>query len=288
MPRDRSSFDHLIGNFAKLTISRFAPAGAFLMERDAAGDGSGLLLLGREIPKGAQLGDELSVFVYLDSEGRPIATTAVPKLALDEVAFLKATERGKFGTFVDMGLPKELLVPFAEQTVELREGAFEPIALYVDDSGRLAGTMKVSEALAQGSTDFKPDEWVDGEAWRHDPEIGLFVIVERRFVGLVPLHEPHRLRRGEAARFRVNHVQPDGKLELSLRGHAHEELGADAERVLALLCSPAPPNLGDETSPAQIQRLLGISKKAFKRALGRLFKQRRIDFDEHGFARPRR
>ena len=285
MPRAPSSFGHLLGRFANLRIRRFGQPGAFLCEANSQADSAVLLLLGPEIPAGAREGDELSVFVYADSEGRPLATTTTPKLTLDEVAFLEVTASSEFGAFVDWGLPKELLIPFAQQTSEPRVGSVQPIGLYLDNTGRLAGTMRVTELLANGSTEFEQDEWVQGEAWRQDPELGLFVIVERRFVGLVPSAEPHALSRGQAASFRVNHVQPDGKLELSLRGHAHEELESDAQRILEVLQLPRAARYGDRSSPEQIRRDFGLSKKAFKRAVGRLLKQRLVELDADGFVR---
>jgi hypothetical protein len=284
MPVAAQPFHHLLGRFAPLEIRRFGSPGAFLAERDTGVDAATILLLGPEIPPEAREGDEITVFVMLDSEGRPLATTTTPKLALGEIAFLTVTACTDFGAFVDWGLPKELLVPFAEQTRKLKIGERSPIGLYIDDSGRLAGTMRVTEWLG-GSDTLVPGEWVEGEAWRNDPEIGLFVIVQRRFVGLVPKHEPHTLARGQAASFRVTHVHPDRKIELSLRGHAHEELESDAQKILQFLSRPDAPKLGDRSDPAQIRTLFGLSKKAFKRAVGRLLRQRLVDIDDQGFVR---
>ena len=115
------------------------------------------------------------------------------------------------------------------------------------------------------------------------PEIGLFVIVEKRGVGLVPRGEPHRLSRGEAARFRVTNVLPDGKVELSLRGHAHQELESDSEHVLHVLTRPNAPRVSDRSSPEQVRAWFGLSKKAFKRAIGRLLKQGSVVLDEQGY-----
>ncbi len=281
----RPPFHHLIGRHATLEIRRFGSPGAFLAERGAASDADVLLLLGPEIPPGAREGDEVAVFVTLDSEARPLATTKTPKLALGEVAFLTVTACTDFGAFVDWGMPKELLVPFAQQTKDLRVGDAHPIGLYLDNTSRLAGTMRISELLGVGSREFARGEWVEGEVWRQDPEIGLFVIVERGFVGLVPKHEPQTLARGQAARFRVTHVHPDGKIELSPRGRAHEELESDGEKILQLLKRPGAPKLGDKSDPEQIRALFGLSKKAFKRAVGRLLRERLVDVDEQGFVR---
>jgi len=276
-------FKALLGRPTTLTVRRFTPSGAFLGDpANPAADAPCLLLIGSEIPLGAQVGDALDVFVYLDSEDRPLATTRTPKLTLGEVAFLRVTSCTTFGAFVDWGLAKELLVPFKEQTRELHVGSREPIGVYLDDSGRLAGTMRVAELLDLEPCNFTEDQWVDGEAWRNDPEIGLFAIIERRFLGMVPAAEPHRLTRGQAARFRVSHLHPDGKLELSLRAHAHEELENDAETVLRIIGKPGAPLVGDHSSPELLREVFGLSKKAFKRAAGRLLKLGLVSLDAQG------
>ena len=278
------SYEDLLGRVVTLSVLRFGPPGAFLSlgDDDADTDASTILLPRSEVPEGTSEGDELEVFVYLDSEDRPIATSTPPRLALGEVAFLTVTDVTRIGAFVDWGLLKELLVPHAEQTRDLTVGDLHPFGLYLDKTGRLAGTMRVTEMLEPGGT-FHLDEWVEGEAWRNTPEIGVFVIVERRFVGLVPAHEPNSLMRGEAARFRVANVLPDGKIELSLRGHAHEELDNDGLRILDTLARAETPKVGDRSSPEQIRALFGLSKKAFKRAAGRLYKLRRVDIDDEGY-----
>ncbi|WP_437912654.1 S1-like domain-containing RNA-binding protein [Sorangium sp. So ce302] len=277
-------YDHLLGRVVTLPVRRFGPPGAFLSADpdDLRPDAPVLLLPRSEVPEGAREGDELEVFVYLDSEDRPIATTRRPKVMLGEVAFLAVTDVAPFGAFVDWGLPKELLVPCAEQTRDPLVGQRHPVGLLVDRTGRLAGTMRVSEML-RDQGEFDLDEWVEGEAWRNEPGIGLFVIVERRFVGLLPADEPHALSRGQAARFRVTSVLPDGRIELSLRGHAHEEVESDAQEILARLSRPGAPRVGDRSSPEEIRALFGLSKKAFKRAVGRLLKERAVAIDGEGF-----
>lgn len=285
MAPDSTAFDHLLGRTTKLELKRISPSGAFLGEPESGPESPTLLLLGPEIPKDARVGDVLTVFVYLDSEDRPLATTRSPKLSLGEVAFLRVSAVTKFGAFVDWGLPKELLVPFSQQTHDLEVGSRQPIGLYLDDSSRLAGTMRVTEMLRSRPRRFEQDEWVQGEAWRWDPEIGLFVIVERTTLGLVPFQEPHGLSRGQAAKFRVTNVLPDGKLELSLRDFAHAHIDDDAERVLKRLSGQNPPSVGDKSDPDELRQLFGLSKKAFKRAVGRLLKDGRAEIDVAGFVR---
>jgi uncharacterized protein len=213
-----------------------------------------------------------------DPPGRP----SRQRLNVGDVAFLAVTDVTRFGAFVDWGLPKELLVPYAEQTCDMHVGQRYAIGVIVDDAGRPAGTMRVSEML-RSTGDFTLDQWVGGEAWRNEPDIGLFVIVERTFLGLLPVSEPHPLSRGDSARFRVSHVLPDKKIELSLRALAHEELRSDAQRVLDVLAKPGAPRLGDRSSPEAIRSAFGLSKKAFKRAVGRLLKQKDVTLDPEGF-----
>ncbi len=280
-------YDDLLGRFVTLAVRRLGPPGVFLAvdSKDLRPNAPVLLLPRSEVPEGTKEGDELEVFVYLDSDDRPIATLRTPKVTLDEVAFLQVMDVNRIGAFFDWGLLKELLVPHAEQTRDVRVGERHPVGLFLDDSGRLAGTMRVTELLRDKFT-YELDEWVLGEAWRNDPDIGLFVILERRTVGLVPADEPHALSRGEAARFRVSNILPDGKIELSLRGHAHEEIGNDAARVLAVIERPGAPRVGDRSSPDQIRSLFQLSKKAFKRAVGHLLKQRAVSVDREGFLVP--
>jgi predicted RNA-binding protein (virulence factor B family) len=281
------SLEDVLGRTNTLHVRRFAREGAYLAlsPRPSQRDEPLLLLPRAEVSDDLEEGDALEVFVYLDSEDRPIATTARPALEVGEVGFLVVTDVTRYGAFVDWGLPKELLVPFKEQTRELAPGDYHPFGLLVDRSSRLAGTMRIREHLSYAG-DFELDEWVDGEAWRNESGIGLFVILERRFIGLVPAAEPHGLRRGETASFRVSNMLPDGKIELSLRGRMHEELERDAEHIYALLCRPDAPRVSERSSPEQIRALFGLSKKAFKRAVGRLLKERAVTLDARSIIVP--
>lgn len=265
-----------LGRRTRLAIRRITDPGAFLGDVE-------VLLPTKEIPAGARPGDELDVFIYLDSDDRPIATTRTPKLALGEVAFLDITAVTPIGAFADWGLGKELLIPFAEQSRELFVGERQPIGLYLDKSARLAGTMFVTDMLSARPRRAQFNEWIEGVAWRNDPDIGLFAILERTFVGLVPASEPHRLSRGEPAKFRVAHVQPDGKLVLSLREQAYKVRASDGEAILAVLSRPNPPRIGDRSDPETIRELFGLSKKAFKRAVGGLLKAGHVRIDDHGY-----
>ena len=274
----------LLGRFATLRLRRTAAAGGFLAIDDDP-DGEVVLLPGRELPADARPGDDLRVFVHLDAEERPVATTRVPRLARDEVAFLEVTAVTRVGAFVDWGLGKELLVPFSEQTFPLQVGDREAIGLYLDKSNRLAGTMHVGEVLGPPPR-VRLDAELVGEAWRDDPWVGLFVILERRYVGLVPADEPHQVGRGQEVRCRVAEILPDGKLVLSLRRKAYQELASDAEKILAVLARPGAAPVGDHSSPDEIRARFGLSKKAFKRAVGRLLKDRAVTIDARGHVVP--
>lgn len=280
-----------LGCRATLAIESFSRHGAHLCVPDDAYESDdderrddkpdSILLLGAEIPTDAHEGTRIDVFVYLDSQDRPIATTQAPKLELGEVAFLEVTDLTPVGAFVDWGLPKDLLVPFAEQLKNVRLGERYAVGLAIDDTGRLAGTMRVSKWL-QDLPDYETGQWLPGEVWRNEPNIGLFVILERRVVGLLPAQEAHSLRRGDAARFRVSRVLADGKVELSLRKPFAEAVEHEGDVILGLLAQPNAPQIGDHSSPEQIRKHCGMSKKAFKRAAGRLLKERRVAFDANG------
>jgi len=276
----------LLGRRVSLRIRRLAPPGAFLAVDDNPA-GATILLPAGEVPVRAKVGDEVPVFIYLDSEEREVATILEPRLALGEVAFLEVTATTDIGAFVDWGLGKELLVPFAQQSKELYVGELQPIGLYLDKSNRLAGTMFVSDLLDVMPRECKLDEEIMGEAWRNDPDIGLFVILERAYVGLVPAYEPHQVRRGDVVKCRVAEILDDGKLVLSLRQHAHKELENDAAKILAIVTQPGAPRVGDRSSPDEIRDRFGISKKAFKRAVGRLLKDGAVSIDAQGMLAPR-
>lgn len=272
----------LLGRTSPLTLRRIGALHATL----ATDHGDTVDMALENLPPEAATGDVLRVFVHQGSDGRPIATTRRPKIERGEVAFLPVTALVPFGAFFDWGMRKELLVPFAEQISDLTVGERHPIGLVLDKNGRLCGTMRTAEMLHDPCGDFAVDQTVDGEAWRNDPDIGLFVIVGRRFVGLLPATEPHTLTRGEAARFRVSRVLPDGRIVLTLRGPAHAEIERDAEHLLEVLSRPDAPRVNDKSDPELIRARFGLAKKAFKRAAGRLLKEQTLEIDGAGFYRP--
>lgn len=220
-----------------------------------------------------------------DAKGALRASLTLPMLTWGEVRFLEVTSETDIGAFVDWGLPKELLVPKREQPVRMRVGQRYPIALQLDRQGRLLGTGNVAELLHREPAPFESGQWVSGEAWRNDPNIGLFVILAGKWVGLLPRAEPHRQDRGQTSEYRISKVLPDGKLELSLRGTGVAELPGDVELVYDMLSQRPNLRVGDDTAPEQLRDVFGISKKAFKRAVGVLLKRGQIEFDAEGFVR---
>lgn len=207
------------------------------------------------------------------------------RIEVGEVAFLRITGVTHFGAFADWGLPKDLLVPLAEQTSPLQVGARAAIGLVLDDRGRATGTQRVRELLAT-PRDLSQNDWVEGEVWRDERGVGLFVILRRRYLARVPATEPHRLQPGDAARFRVVSIHPDGKVDLSLRGPSVNEMETDAAAVLAVLSRTPPLRVGDASSPEEIRTHFGLSKKAFKRAVGRLLKQGAVRIGDDGTVQP--
>ncbi|CAN5787160.1 S1-like domain-containing RNA-binding protein [soil metagenome] len=272
--------DKLLGQHSSLRIREIDEDGVWLVPVDDQDPDSPAVMIPPRELVAPRVGAVVEVFVHLDSDDRPVATTKEPLLSLGDVRFLEVTAVTDIGAFVDWGLGKELLVPFAQQSREVFVGEIHPIALYLDKSSRLAGSMHVNDYLGERSRRVVNDQWIEGEAWRNDPDIGLFVILERSYVGLVPASEPHSLRRGEATKFRVAEVLPDGKVVLSLRRPAHEEITNDAETIKTVLSRPGAPLVGDHSPPDTIRELFGLSKKAFKRAVGRLLKRGEITLDE--------
>ena len=286
--------ESLLGRVAELTVTEIDADAAWLAHvpkregRDSKRAGSEKtepipLPIG-EVPEGTKAGDVLKVFVYLDSEDQPIATTRTPKITLGEVDFVMVSDIAPFGAFVSWGLKKDLLVPHREQVRKMRVGERHAVGLYIDDTGRLAGTTRIAEMLHSGG-DYERDARVPGVAWREEAGLGLFVILEKRFLALLPSSEPHRLYPGDVGKFRIAHVHPDGKIEVSLRGLKHEEMEVDAAHLLEVLRAPKAPRLGDASTPAVIKSALGISKKAFKRAAGRLLKMNHVEIDDEGYLR---
>ncbi len=241
-----------------------------------------ILLPIKQVPQGAQIGDEIEVFVYRDSKDRPIATTNRPKLVLGEVAKLKVVQVGRIGAFLDWGLEKDLLLPFREQTRNVSAGEECLVALYIDKSDRLCATMKVYHYLDTDSP-YHKDDRVSGIVYEISRNFGAFVAVDNRFSGLIPQKELYgAVKVGDSVSARVTEVREDGKLSLSIREKAYLQIDQDAEKVLQIIQSYSgvlPFN--DKASPETIRRETQMSKNEFKRAVGHLLKTGKIEITEN-------
>ncbi|NLX61629.1 MAG: S1 RNA-binding domain-containing protein [Tissierellia bacterium] len=271
-----------LGEMQKLKVKRKVPFGVYLTDLEGK-SGEEVLLPQREVPKGVKVGDSLEVFIYRDTEDRLIATTRRPKITLGEVGLLKVKDITKIGAFLDWGLEKDLFLPFKEQTTKLERGHKYLVGLYIDKSDRLCATMKIKDFLRSDSP-YKENDWVKGTIYSIHEDIGAFVAVDNKYEGLIPKKELIGVYApGDEVDLRVTRVREDGKLDLSLRDKSYVQMERDAEKIL----EKAKERGGflpfsDHSSPEEIKKELHMSKSAFKRAVGRLLKEKKIEFVEKG------
>lgn len=271
-----------IGEFQALTAVNRRDHGVYLGESADASLSDRVLLPARQVPEELQPGDTIEVFVYRDSEDRLIATTAKPYLTLHGTARLRVVQTTKIGAFLDWGLEKDLLLPFHEQTRRVREGDEVLAALYTDKSGRLAATMKVYPYLRTDSPYHAGDQ-VSGEVYQVAENFGAFVAVDDCFSGMIPKKEMQAgYAVGDRLSFRVTRVHEDGKLDLSAHEKAYLQMDIDAEAVLGVIGTEYGGVLpfDDKADPELIREIFGLSKAAFKRAVGRLYRERRVVLEE--------
>lgn len=266
-----------LGEKQVLEIVRIKDFGVYV------GDEAEAVLLPRKyVPAGAGIGSEVEVFVYRDSSDRLIATTEEPKIMLGQIGLLTVKEIGKIGAFLDWGLEKDLFLPYKEQTVKIRVGKAYPVALYIDKSRRLCGTMRIYEYLSDESS-YEKDDLVEGVVYQVNPELGIFVAVDCKYHGMIPLQNAHgQYRVGDPIKARVVKVREDGKLELSTRERVEFQMDRDAATVMEVLESyDGILPFSEKASPEVIERELNMSKAAFKRAVGRLLKNKKITIEDH-------
>lgn len=266
-----------IGKKQKLMIVKKQDFGVYLAEEADAQREERVLLPAAQVPQGAGIGDRIEVFLYRDSEDRPIATTREPLISLGEIALLQVRDVTKIGAFLDWGLEKDLFLPYREQTRRVRPGEHVLAALYTDKSGRLCATMKLYPYLHTRAPYTIGDE-VNGRVYETSRNFGVFVAVEDRYSGLIPRREAQAsYTPGEVLKLRVTDIREDGKLTVSARKKAWQQIGDDAERVLDILQDRGGIlAFDDKASPEQIAEVFGLSKAAFKRAVGHLLKENLI------------
>ena len=268
-----------LGKIQTLTVLREKAFGVYLGHQQDAEHA--VLLPRKQVPEGTKTGDELSVFVYKDSEDRMIATTGTPKLQVGETAVLEVKDVAKIGAFLDMGLEKDLLLPFKEQNHRVVKGEKCLVALYIDKSGRLAGTMNVYPYM-RADSEYKKDDRVTGIVYEINENLGAFVAVENRYYGLIPKRELYGdFHLGDTVEARVVKVREDGKLDLSPRQKAYVQMDEDAKQVLKAIDEfDGVLPFNDKARPETIMREMKMSKNAFKRAVGRLLKEGKIRITE--------
>lgn len=266
-----------LGEKQVLTVVKIVDFGVYL-----GSDEERVLLPKKQVPEGIEAGDPVEVFLYKDSSDRMIATTKEPKITLGQLAVLEVADVGRIGAFLDWGLEKDLLLPFKEQTVKVEKGDRCLVSLYVDKSGRLCATMKVYPLLKTDSP-YKKNDMVRGTVYEISREFGVFVAVDNKYSALIPRREVYgRMFIGQQIEARVTDVKADGKLDLSVRGRIPEQMDEDARIIMERISK----NGGflpftDKAEPERIKAEFGMSKAAFKRAVGRLLKQGRITIDEN-------
>lgn len=270
-----------LGKYQTLIVVKKTDFGVYLAEK--ADDEEKVLLPIKQVPEETQTGDGLKVFIYRDSDDRLIATTNAPKLTIGGTAVLRVNDVTKIGAFLDWGLERDLFLPFKEQTERVRQGGEYLVALYIDKSKRLAATMRVYKYLKLAG-DYEKDDEVEGIIYEINDNIGAFVAIDDEYHGLIPHKEIHgALHVGDRIKGRVTDVREDGKINISIQHKAYIQMTEDGEKVLAVINEydgVLPYN--DKASPEVIYRDFQMSKAAFKRAVGGLFKARKIEITDSG------
>lgn len=276
-----------LGKKQVLKVLRCKEIGVYLGEGD--GEEKGILLPRKQVPDGIKAGSSLEVFIYKDSEDRLIATVNEPLIMLGETAVLEVAEVSKIGAFLKWGLERDLFLPFKEQRWKVRKGERVFVALYVDKSKRLCATMKTDDYLSSDSP-YKKDDSVTGIIYEINPKLGAFIAIEGKYFGLIPASEAGRdLKSGMTVEARVARVREDGKLVLSAREKAYKQLSIDAESVFSLIEDYAGVlPFTDKSDPELIKLETGLSKNAFKRAVGHLLKEGKIQIKENSIELIRR
>ena len=268
-----------IGEYNTLEILRSTKVGLFL------GDGTNdVLLPNKYVPKEFQIGDSLTVFVYLDHEERPVATTLQPYVKLNEFAHLKVNYINKFGAFLNWGLEKDLFVPFKEQARPMEEGKRYLVYCFMDDkTNRLVASSKTQQFLDKEEANYTNGEEVD-LIISHISDAGINVIINEKHRGLAYANEVYGdIKPGLRMKGYIKQVRPDGKLDVSLRKLGVEAIEPSAQVILdELQANKGFLGLHDNSHPEDIKTVLKMSKKTFKKAIGTLYKQKLIEIKDDG------
>lgn len=271
-----------LGKYQELIVTKKTDFGVFL-NTPTGEDSQKILLPKAQVPAGTDLKDVLKVFVYKDSEDRPIATTLEPDLTLGNVARLYVTQVTPIGAFLEWGLAKDLFLPFKEQLYKVQEGDAVLVTLYIDKSERLCASMHVYDALRNDSNYQKDDE-VSGRVYEISENFGVFVAVDDMYSALLPkkeVFETYRINQPIYAR--VTQVMEDGRLTLSVKKKIPEQMNEDADFIYRCLEQEGgflP--FHDKSAPEAIKNRFHMSKNAFKRGIGHLMKKGLITIANDG------
>ncbi|NLC20025.1 MAG: S1 RNA-binding domain-containing protein [Clostridiales bacterium] len=271
-----------LGKYQMLRVDKKSKFGFYLVEPED-NPKQAILLPAKEAPENLTVGDLIKVFIYKDTEDRIIATTKQVPLTIGGLAVLKVKEVSDIGAFLDWGLVKDLFLPFKEQSSKVKVGDNVLVSLYVDKSRRLCATMKVYDLLSTDSG-YKKGDIVSGFVYDQIDSFGVFVAVDNIYSAMIPNNELFSpVKIGETIQARVTSVREDGKLNLSLRDKAYVQIGTDSENILdRLKAAGGYLSFNDSSDPEDIKREFKISKNAFKRAIGKLYKDGIIEINDDG------
>ena len=271
-----------IGEHNTLTILRDTKVGLFLGNGNEVDD---VLLPNKYVPKVFEIGEEITVFVYLDHEERPVATTLVPYIFLNEFAILRVNFTNQIGAFMDWGMEKDILVPFKEQARPMEKGKRYLVYLYKDEkTNRLVASSKTNQFLDNETITVEAGEEVD-LIISHITDIGINVIINQKHKGLVYNDEVYddSIRTGDKMIGYIKTVREDGKIDVSLQKLGYQNIEPNAELILdELKASKGFLRLNDNSSPEDIKTVLKMSKKTFKKSIGLLYKEKRIEIKDDG------
>ncbi len=269
-----------LGNYNKLTILRSTSVGLFLGDEDV----DDLLLPTKYVPEDFEIGEQIEVFCYLDHEERPIATTVRPHIKRNSFAYLRVAEVNEIGAFVDWGLEKNLLVPYREQSHKLKAGEWDVFYCYLDEkSFRLVGSTRLSKFLDNASVNLEVNDEVSLLVYRRS-ELGWDVVVNDRHRGMIFHSDVYRdLSVGDTLTGYVKQVRPDKKLDIALQPIGLKALEPAAEVIYQRLKEEGGfLKLSDSSSPEEIRNWFAMSKKTFKKAVGTLYKAKKINLTPEG------
>jgi predicted RNA-binding protein (virulence factor B family) len=268
-----------IGVYHTLKIDRETKVGLFLTNGK-----DDVLLPNKYVPNDFTIGEDLTVFVYLDHEERPVATTLKPFISLNSFAVLKVSYINTFGAFLNWGMEKDLFVPFKEQARPMEKDKRYIVTMYLDkQTGRLAASSKINQFLDKEPLDIEVGQEVDLMV-SHITEIGINVIINGKFRGLAYQNEVFEtVSPGYKTKGYIKTIRPDGKIDVSFQKQGFEAIDDSAQQVLeALKQNGGVLRLNDNSHPEEIKSVLKMSKKTFKKAIGSLYKQKLIDINNEG------